>query len=344
MCHSTSLEACAVRFHMIPYKTMTMQAFRRNQSVVMSQAVAELSDMGCHKNLFHLHRHASPLPSSRSVAEIIDLLRQIIFPGYFGQSELNTHTLSLHLALHVDQLYALLMEQIAAGLCFEATEGASCTGYAITLEEERAIQARAEQIAAEFVAKLPELRTKLAKDVEASYNADPAATSYGEIIACYPTIRAVTNYRAAHLLLQLGVPLIPRMMSEMAHRETGIDIHPAAQIGEYFNIDHGTGVVIGATCIIGNHVQLFQGVTLGAKSFPLDEHGNPIKHIPRHPILEDGVIVYSNATILGRITVGKGAVIGGNVWITQDVSPGGKRSQNHSPKVQSLDPFDCAML
>lgn len=321
-----------------------MPSFRRNQSIVLSQAVAELSDMACHNNLFHLHRHASPLPSARSVGEIIDLLRQIIFPGYFGQSELNTHTLSLHLALHVDRLYALLTEQVAAGLCFEATEGKTCAGYALTLQEEQEIHSRAEEIATAFVAKLPELRTKLAKDVEASYNADPAATSYGEIIACYPTVRALTNYRAAHLLLQLGVPLLPRLMSEMAHSETGIDIHPAAQIGEYFNIDHGTGVVIGATCIIGNHVQLFQGVTLGAKSFPLDAEGNPIKHLPRHPILEDHVVVYSNATILGRITIGKGAVIGGNVWVTTDVPAGGKRAQNHSPQAQSMDPFDCAML
>jgi serine O-acetyltransferase len=130
----------------------------------------------------------------------------------------------------------------------------------------------------------------------------------------------------AHELHKLRVPLIPRIITEMAHSETGIDIHPAAQIGTHFTIDHGTGVVIGATCIIGNHVKLYQGVTLGAKSFPLDENGNPIKHIPRHPILEDGVIVYSNATILGRITIGENAVIGANVWITQDVEPDAKVS------------------
>ena len=140
--------------------------------------------------------------------------------------------------------------------------------------------------------------------MQAAYNGDPAAESSAEIISCYPVIKALTNYRIAHELVILNVPLIPRMMTEMAHSETGIDIHPAATIGNYFTIDHGSGVVIGATCIIGNNVKLYQGVTLGAKSFPLDENGNPIKGIPRHPIIEDNVVVYANATILGRITIG----------------------------------------
>ena len=135
----------------------------------------------------------------------------------------------------------------------------------------------------------------------------------------------IANYRLAHELHLLGVPLIPRMMTELAHSETGIDIHPAATIGHHFTIDHGTGVVIGATCIIGNHVKLYQGVTLGAKSFPLDEHGNPIKGIPRHPILEDHVVVYSNATILGRITIGEGCVVGANIWVTEDMEPNTKK-------------------
>ena len=151
-----------------------------------------------------------------------------------------------------------------------------------------------------------------------------AAQNNGEVISCYPAIRALTCYRIAHELYRLDVPLIPRIISELAHSETGIDIHPGAQIGEYFTIDHGTGVVIGATCIIGNHVKLYQGVTLGAKSFPLDVNGNPIKNNPRHPILEDGVIVYSNATILGRITIGRDAVIGANKWVTHDVPAGQK--------------------
>ena len=216
-----------------------------------------------------------------------------------------------------------MAEQIHAGLCFanedncNETEHPSCDTY-----REKAIQ-----LSGQFISRLPALRRVLATDVEAAYNGDPAAESYGEIISCYPIIKALSNYRIAHELLLLGVPLIPRIITEMAHSETGIDIHPAAQIGHHFTIDHGTGVVIGATCIIGNHVKLYQGVTLGAKSFPLDENGNPIKGIPRHPILEDDVIVYSNATILGRITVGRGATVGGNIWVTEDVPAGARLVQ-----------------
>lgn len=179
------------------------------------------------------------------------------------------------------------------------------------------------------MARLPQVRRTLATDVEAAYLGDPAAQSYGEVISCYPVIKALTCHRIAHELHILGVPLIPRIITEMAHSETGIDIHPAAQIGSHFTIDHGTGVVIGATCIIGNHVKLYQGVTLGAKSFPLDAGGNPIKNNPRHPILRDNVIVYSNATILGRVTIGEGAVVGANVWLTRDVEPGEKVISDH---------------
>ena len=169
-------------------------------------------------------------------------------------------------------------------------------------------------------------------DVEAAYNGDPAAESYGEVIFCYPAIKAISNYRIAHELLELGVPLIPRIITEMAHSETGIDIHPAAKIGSHFTIDHGTGVVIGATSIIGNNVKLYQGVTLGAKSFPLDADGKPIKGIPRHPILEDNVIVYSNATILGRITIGRDATVGGNIWVTENVPAGARIVQTKAKK------------
>jgi serine O-acetyltransferase len=163
----------------------------------------------------------------------------------------------------------------------------------------------------------------LSTDIKATFDGDPAANTYGEVIFCYPSIRAVFNQRVAHELLKLGVPVIPRVISELAHSETGIDIHPGAQIGEYFSIDHGTGVVIGETCIIGNHVRLYQGVTLGAVRFRMDENGLPLK-IPRHPILEDNVVVYANANILGRITIGKDSTIGGNVWLTNNVPPGSR--------------------
>jgi serine O-acetyltransferase len=213
-------------------------------------------------------------------------------------------------------LFEVLTSQILAGLYFGKEQDGDNL-LAPNLDN-------AAQLAARFISRLPNLRRTLATDVEAAYNGDPAATCFGEIISCYPAIRAISNYRIAHELLLLGVPLIPRILTEMAHSETGIDIHPAAQIGPYFTIDHGTGVVIGATSIIGHHVKLYQGVTLGAKSFPLDENGNPIKGIPRHPILEDEVVVYSNATILGRITVGRGATVGGNIWVTEDVPAGAR--------------------
>lgn len=191
------------------------------------------------------------------------------------------------------------------------------------------LEHKAKQIAADYINALPDLRVKLAKDAKSAFFADPAATSLGEVICCYPGVRAIINYRIAHQLLTLGVPFLPRVITEMAHSETGIDIHPGAQIGDCFSIDHGTGVVIGETCIIGNNVKLFQGVTLGAKTIPVDEKGVPLK-IARHPIIEDDVVVYSNATILGRITIGRGAVIGGNVWITESVMPGMKVVQQRA--------------
>lgn len=285
---------------------------------LLRQTVEDLSDTSKMKGLFHQHRHGDPLPSSAVLEEIISLCRAVLFPGYYGSSTLNSVTVRYHIGMEVERLFALLTAQIQAGLCFgqqeEENRGSCSVDY----------HAKAEAIAATLISMLPQVRRTLATDVEAAYLGDPAAQNYGEVISCYPAIRALTCYRIAHELYRLDVPLIPRIITEMAHSETGIDIHPGAQIGEYFTIDHGTGVVIGATCIIGRNVKLYQGVTLGAKSFPLDLDGNPVKNNPRHPILEDNVIVYSNATVLGRITIGKGAVIGANKWVTHDVEAGNK--------------------
>jgi serine O-acetyltransferase len=201
-----------------------------------------------------------------------------------------------------------------------------------------------QELAEEFIKRLDNISHSLQTDVEAAYNGDPAAKSYDEIICCYPVIKALINYRVAHELLTMGVELIPRILTEMAHSETGIDIHPGAQIGDYFTIDHGTGVVIGETCVIGKNVKLYQGVTLGAKSFPRDENGNPIKGIPRHPILEDNVIVYSNATILGRITIARGTVIGGNLWVTESTKPGEQLVQAKKRKSHIVRPEDWGGL
>ena len=289
---------------------------------ILTQAIDELSEGESYKGLFHRHTDGVPLPSTQALRDIVDLTRAIIFPGYFGNSSVNSRTMTYHIGVGVEKLYDLLAAQVLAGLCFADDEACSCS------DQQREKAAR---IAADFVAYLPEMRRTLATDVEAAYNGDPAAKNFGEVICCYPAIRAITNSRIAHKLLQLGMPLIPRIITEMAHSETGIDIHPGAQIGHHFTIDHGTGVVIGETCIIGNNVKLYQGVTLGAKSFPLDADGRPIKGIPRHPILEDDVIVYSNATILGRITIGRGATVGGNIWVTEDVPAGAKITQNKKP-------------
>lgn len=290
-----------------------------NLTMILTRTIEKLSQHESLKELFHRHRDGDPLPSGKVLEEIIELARSILFPGFYGKSTVNTTTLKYHIGVNVERMHNLLTDQILAGLCFMDSEHANTDCIPLYRRPQ------AESLSAKLIERLPEIRAVLATDVDAAYNGDPAAESKGEIISCYPVIKALVNYRIAHELVNLGVPLIPRIITEMAHSETGIDIHPAAQIGRHFTIDHGTGVVIGATCIIGDNVKLYQGVTLGAKSFPLDAAGNPIKGIPRHPILEDNVIVYSNATILGRITIGKGCVVGANIWVTEDMAPMSKK-------------------
>ncbi len=295
----------------------------------LSMTVQKLSEPKSYKLLCHEHLQGEPLPSIRNLNRIIELVRELLFPGYFGNTTLKTNTIQHYLGVYVDKLYDLLSGEILAGMCFECDDE---TENKITKHT-----AKAQKIAVEFIENLPEIRRILGTDVEATFLNDPAARNIGEVIFSYPGIRAITNYRIANKLLELGVPLIPRFISEMAHSETGIDIHPRAQIGEKFTIDHGTGVVIGSTAILGNNVKIYQGVTLGAKSFPLDENGNPIKGIPRHPILEDDVVIYAGATILGRVTIGKGSVIGGNVWVTQNLPPHSKLVQKRAKDIHLTD-------
>ncbi len=307
---------CCIRptyFVILWRNTIANMATQKTIDAKLISVIESLSDFGSLKNAYHHTSDGLPFPSGASLKQIVELTREILFPGYFGNSFVDSNTLKFHMGVNVERLSACLTEQVMAGLCFEGGTDEN------VLDQNRE---KARQIASDFIAQLPEMRAVLMTDVVAAYNGDPAAKSFGEIILCYPTIKAVSNHRIAHALLKLGVPLIPRMISEMAHSETGIDIHPGATIGQYFAIDHGTGVVIGETAIIGNHVKLYQGVTLGAKSFPLDENGNPIKDLPRHPIVEDNVVIYCNATVLGRITIGEGATIGGNVWVTNDVPKG----------------------
>ena len=248
-------------------------------------------------------------PSRTAVATLVEDLRALLFPGYFGPSELKGDTLRYHLGARLDAVLHNLRDQIQRGLMATDPACDHCEAQALDLAQA-------------FLGRLPKVRHLLATDVAAGFEGDPAATSPEEVLFCYPGLLAITSQRLAHELLRLGVPLLPRMITEHAHSLTGIDIHPGAQIGERFFIDHGTGVVIGETCVIGRNVRLYQGVTLGAKSFPLDAEGHPIKGVPRHPVVEDDVIIYSNATILGRITLGKGSAIGGNVWLTRSVAPG----------------------
>lgn len=285
---------------------------KKDITKILPATVKALTECSLCEVLSESHHDGEPMPSGRVLSDVVELVRSIVFPGFFGDAYKDDSTLEYRTGLNVARVYDLLCEQIHAGLCFANVEG----------KKER--RKMAKTMAVEFVESLPELRRSLLMDVVAMYDGDPAAKSYGEIISCYPAIKAIGNYRMAHKLIEIGVPLIPRIISELAHSETGIDIHPGATIGNYFAIDHGTGVVIGETCIIGNHVKLYQGVTLGAKSFPVDENGNPIKGIPRHPILEDNVIVYGNSTILGRVTIGKDAVIGANIWLMENVAPGTK--------------------
>ncbi len=242
-------------------------------------------------------------PSVEKLAEAVRLVAEVIFPEYLldCRGEVAQH----QVVINLDRVYTLMLDQVSK---------------AITIKDECDVDSAAKIITSQFIESIPNIKALLTTDVEAIYKADPAATSYSEIVLCYPTIMAMTHHRIAHSLHRLGVPIIPRVIAEIAHSKSGIDIHPGATIGAYFAIDHGTGVVIGETTIIGENVVIYQGVTLGARGFRFDENGNAL-NVPRHPIIEDRVRIYSNSSILGRITIGHDAVIGGNMWIDKDIAP-----------------------
>lgn len=255
----------------------------------------------------NFHRRAQFIPDARETVEIFRALKDFLF-----QYPLACQGASCAAPMSV--LAARLEKQIKNSLCFLCAEKAECS----------ACDARAKRITEDFFAALPDIQQLILSDVNAAYEGDPAAVNPIEPLLCYPGVTALAFQRMAHFLHVQGVRLIPRTVTEYAHSLTGIDIHPGAQIGPGFFIDHGTGVVIGETCVIGANVKLYQGVTLGAKSFPLDQNGNPVKGIKRHPNLEDDVIIYAEATVLGNVTIGKGSVIGANKWVTHDVPPGSK--------------------
>ena len=258
------------------------------------------------------------LPSRQAVLAGVEDLRAAFFPGYFSEADLRPDGLRYFVGAVAGRGLRALRAQVRRGIAFAGGHDfESCVHCA----------EGAERVEQAFLARLPVVRALIASDVDAAYDGDPALNSRHEAIFSYPGILAMSYQRLAHELYSLKVPLIPRMITEQAHAATGIDIHPGASIGERFFIDHGTGVVIGETTRIGRNVRLYQGVTLGAKSFPLDEHGHPAKGLDRHPIIEDDVIVYAGASILGRVTIGRGSSIGGNVWLTTSVPPGSTVTQ-----------------
>ncbi|MDE2389614.1 MAG: serine acetyltransferase [Betaproteobacteria bacterium] len=265
------------------------------------------------------NRHDRPprLPSRRILASVAEGLSAAMFPNRLGSSELADEGVDHYVGHTLNMTLRELMVQIQHELHYNS-------GLEALSDEDRA---QSIAITQAFAKCLPEIRRLLESDIKAAYEGDPAARNVDEVLVCYPGIMAIMHYRLAHVLHGLGVPLIARMISEIAHSVTGIEIHPGAQIGGSFFIDHGTGVVIGETAIIGQNVRLYQAVTLGAKRFPVDENGALVKGNLRHPIVEDDVVIYAGATILGRITIGRGSTIGGNVWLTRSVPPGSNISQ-----------------
>ncbi len=260
------------------------------------------------------------LPSVQTVAGAVDKLAVAMFPTHYAHADLTDDSIDHFVGAALHRALTDLTEQVRRGLRFvrDAQPGG---------EVDENLERRAAEIVRDFSTQLPAIRALLVSDLNAAYQGDPAATSISEILLCYPGFQAVLYHRIAHALYALGCELIARLIAEIAHSRTGIDIHPGARIGGSFFIDHGTGVVIGETTIIGERVRLYQAVTLGAKRFPADADGNLVKGVPRHPIVEDDVVIYAGATVLGRITIGQGSVVGGNVWLTQSVGPGSNLSQ-----------------
>jgi len=256
---------------------------------------------------------AREFPSVEKIRQLVRDLSAALFPMRLGPDDLREEVEDAYVELTLARALAQLRRQICLALGYQLRHVSENPGVATDID------ARAADLTRRFAAQLPGLRRLLDSDVTAAYQGDPAAQSVDEVLLCYPGVTAMIHHRLAHALHMLGVPLVARIVAEIAHSDTGIDIHPGARIGPSFFIDHGTGVVIGETAIIGARVRLYQHVTLGAKSFPASENGELKKGLPRHPVIEDDVVIYAGATILGRVTVGRGSTIGGNVWLTQSV-------------------------
>jgi serine O-acetyltransferase len=294
---------------------------------VTDDAFAEVVDGLCAANEDLLRgrrrqRGRHLLPSQAAVAAVVNDLRAVMFPGHFGATDLAPSSIRYYVGAQLDKLQVALTEQVRRGLALD------CTHDRVTAAGEcAACDQCAFDATKALVSRLPEIRRTLETDLKAAFACDPAARYLDETLYCYPGILAITHHRIAHELHRLSIPLIPRIVAELGHAATGIDIHPGAEIGPSFFIDHGTGVVIGETCRIGARVRLYQGVTLGARGFSTDPDGFLVKGLPRHPIIGDDVVIYAGATILGRVTIGEGAEIGGNVWLTRDVPANARVTQ-----------------
>ncbi len=291
----------------------------------LKQVVAELAAVR-HRWRETQKRSTEPggreLPSRDALAQIIDGLRGVLFPMRLGPVDLRHESEDFFVGHTLDSVLHALLVQVRLELVYTARHQ--------PYHDALGIDTHAVKLVHDFSLALPQIRSLLDADVLAAYQGDPAARSVDEVLLCYPGILAMIHHRLAHQLYILGVPLLARIVAELAHGQTGIDIHPGANIGSGLFIDHGTGVVIGETAIIGQRVRIYQAVTLGAKSFPSDESGKPLKGQPRHPIVEDDVVIYAGATVLGRVTIGRGASIGGNVWVTHNVPAGAQITQAHA--------------
>ena len=295
-----------------------MNSHEINANWGIETLVAELRDLRL-QSLESRQRlkHPPKLPSSKILGEIVENLAAVLFPNCLGFPDLNDEGIDYFVGHTLDSVLRQLHRQIGLEIQFIAKQN----------DLQHDPQNLAWQITRAFAAQLPNIRTLIESDVQAAYEGDPAASSSDEVLICYPGVNAVIHHRLAHQLYRLGAPLVARVNAEVAHSATGIDIHPGAQIADSFFIDHGTGVVIGQTAIIGRRVRLYQAVTLGAKRFEKDASGVLVKGNARHPVVEDDVVIYAGATILGRITIGRGSTIGGNVWLTHSIPPGSHISQ-----------------
>jgi serine O-acetyltransferase len=260
------------------------------------------------------------LPARETVEEVLERLRAALFPTHYARADLTDESIDFFVGETLNEALIMLSEQLRRGLLFDAARVEAAP-------DPLAAVARAAEMTRDFATQLPALRALIVSDLRAAFQGDPAASSISEVLLCYPGTIAIMLHRFGHALHRLGARLIPRLINDIAHTRTGVDIHPGAQIGASFFIDHGTGVVIGETTVVGERVRLYQAVTLGAKRFPADADGNLVKGVPRHPIVEDDVVIYAGAAILGRITIGRGSTIGGNVWLTHSVGPGSNITQ-----------------